>query len=85
MARHVAGPWFRKSKNAWYVTYEGRTVSLGVGGKGSCKEAVEAWHRLLREGPKQKVAEKTRQTVADAMTDFLSDAAARIKPIPSDT
>jgi integrase len=80
MARHVVGPWFRKAKNTWYATHEGKNVSLGVRGKASRKAAIEAWHQLLREGPATKVDEAAPQTVADAFTGFLADAAARTKP-----
>ncbi len=80
MARHVVGPWFRKSKNAWYATHEGRNVSLGVRGKESRKAAFEAWQRLLREGSMARVVEAAPQTVGDAITGFLADAAARTKP-----
>src|SRR5262245_2237406 len=80
MARHIEGPWFRKAKNTWYITQHGRNVSLGVRGKGNRKQAVEAWHRLLREGPKPVQAKKLPGTVSDAVAGFLADAAARTKP-----
>lgn len=80
MARHIEGPWFRKSKNTWYITQEGRNVSLGVRGKGSRKEAVDAWKRLLRDGPKDKTPAPKPETVSDAVAGFLADAAARTKP-----
>jgi integrase len=79
MARHVEGPFYRTSKNTWYVTHQGRKVSLRVSGRRNKKEAVEAWHRLLRgertvpEGP-PPAALTVRQTVKV----FLSAAA--VKP-----
>jgi integrase len=81
MARHLEGPWFRSSKNTWYITQNGKNVSLGVRGKGNRKEAVAAWHRLLREGPKAKPEPGPRaETISDAVAGFLADAAARTKP-----
>ena len=80
MARHIEGPWFRGGKNTWYITQDGRNVSLGVRGKGNRKDAVEAWKRLLREGPKDKTPTKPPAMVSDAVAGFLADAAARTKP-----
>lgn len=85
MSRHVEGPWFRQSKNAWYVTHEGRKLSLGVSGKGNRKAAVEAWHKLLREGPKPKAKpeaepEPEAPTVAVIVKRFLAHSQARYKP-----
>ena len=80
MAQHNEGPWFRKSKNTWYITQVGRNVSLGVRGKGSRKQAVDAWHRLFQEGSKDKTPTKRPETVSEAVAGFLADAAARTKP-----
>ena len=52
-------------------------------GKGNRKAAVDEWHKLLREGLKDKtpVADKpTPQTVAEAAAEFLADARVRTKP-----
>lgn len=83
MSRNAEGPWFRTSKNAWYVTHEGRKLSLGVTGKGNRKDALAAWKRLLADGPKQKGKPEPApkaDTVSDAVAGFLADAAARTKP-----
>ncbi len=79
-----AQPWFRKSSNAWYVTLNGKKVSLGIFGRKSKKAALKAWHRLLVDGQKPKADPKpepravvTVQAVVDA---FLPDAEARISP-----
>lgn len=45
--RHSVGPWFRKSKNAWFVWHEGRQKNLFVKGEANEREAVKAWHRLM--------------------------------------
>jgi integrase/recombinase XerC len=80
VARHIEGPWFRKSKNTWYITQDGRNVSLGVGGKGNRKEAVAAWHKAIADGPKDKTPAKLPETVSAAVAGFLADAQARTKP-----
>lgn len=80
MSRNSQGPWFRTSKNAWYVTHEGRRLSLGVTGKASRKAALAAWQKLLKDGPKGKSTPAARpETVSEAVTGFLTDAEARTK------
>jgi integrase len=83
MSRHVQGPWYRKSKNAWYATHRGKSVSLGVVGKRNRKAAVEAWRRLLAEGRQptgQMGPEPDALTVADVVLRFLAHAEAKYKP-----
>ncbi len=46
-----ARPWFRASKNSWYITLNGKKVSLGVTGRERKSDALKAWHRLLAEPP----------------------------------
>ena len=57
MARAVEGPWFRESKNTWYVTVNGQSVSLRVRGFLSKAEAWKAWHRLMAGGDVVKVGD----------------------------
>jgi integrase/recombinase XerC len=45
--RRSIGPWFRASKNAWYVCHEGKQVNLFVKGEENEAKAVKAWHRLM--------------------------------------
>jgi hypothetical protein len=47
MARQSEGPWFRKSKNTWYVTAGGKKISLGVQGERNRPDAIRAWHRFM--------------------------------------
>ena len=54
MSRQSEGAWYRKAKDAWYATTNGRSVSLGVKGKANRKPAQEAWHRLMADGPKHR-------------------------------
>ena len=44
------GPWYRASRDAWYVKIDGRQVRLAKG-KANKKAAVEAFHRLMALGP----------------------------------
>ncbi len=68
-------PWFRTSANAWYVTLDGKKVSLGVFGRKAKRAAVEAWHKLLAEGPKPKPEPepKPTATVQTVVDGFLAD------------
>jgi len=80
MARHVEGPFFRTAKNTWYVTHEGRKTSLRVSGKNNRKAAVDAWHKLLREGHTVEPAKPKTQTVKEAVAAFLAAVQTRNKP-----
>jgi integrase len=73
-------PWFRESKNAWYVTVDGKKVSLGVRGKENRAEAMEAWHRLMCNGKPQTEPKATTPALNVLVTAFLADAEPRIKP-----
>jgi integrase/recombinase XerC len=93
MARANA-PWFRQSKNAWYVTLaDGRKKSLGVSGEQNEKEAVQAWHRLMAGMPLEppQIAPQTAElpkaipnvevksvSVQSVITAFLTDAKGRM-------
>ncbi len=44
------GPWYRASRDAWYVKVGGRQVRLAQG-KANKRAAVEAFHRLMALGP----------------------------------
>lgn len=85
--------WFRKSKNAWYCTVEGRKVSLGVKGEENEKEAVKAWHRIMAGLESPTLTPEPIQTpqvapmvkangvsVQSVITAFLEDAQDRMKP-----
>jgi len=84
-------PWFRTSKNAWYVTLDGRVVSLGVTGRSNRKLALKAFARLLTDVPepaKFSAAEvcplpqpaSEEQTVRQLVDAFLTHSIARHKP-----
>lgn len=45
--RQSAKPWYRKSKNSWYVWLDGKAVNLFVKGEQNEREAVKAWHRVM--------------------------------------
>src|SRR3712207_3651941 len=44
------GPWYRASKDAWFVQHLGKQVRLAKG-KSNRKAAIEAFHRLMALGP----------------------------------
>jgi integrase len=84
-------PWFRKSKNTWYVTLNGRMVSLGVAGRGNRKQAMQAFARLLTEQPAahasteaapmvRPAADRPGQTVRQIVDSFFAHTTARHKP-----
>lgn len=91
-----ASPWFRTSANAWYVTLNGRKVSLGVQGKKNEKAAVDAWHRLMATGSPAGTPSASPQafgqakpmaepkpksaSVSDVVAGFLADTEARVTP-----
>jgi len=45
--RRSSGPWFRQSKNSWYVWHSGKQINLKVKGESNEEKAVKAWHRLM--------------------------------------
>ena len=81
-------PWYRKSKDTWYLTVNGKKKSLQVKGEMNEKQAIEAWHRFManpmpleapqkpREAPQE---EKDLSTVSAIVEAFLSDAKGRVK------
>ncbi len=45
--RSSVGPWYRQSKDSWYVCHEGKQINLFIKGENSKPDAVRAWHRLM--------------------------------------
>jgi hypothetical protein len=43
-------PWYRAGKYNWYVTLDGRKVSLQVRGEENEADAIQAWHWLFATG-----------------------------------
>jgi integrase len=92
MARQTDGPWFRASKETWYATVDGKSVSLSVKGDTNRAEAFKAWHRLMAGlpttpteppqtvvKPRQKPEEsKPRATVQGVIDAFLTDGEGRM-------
>lgn len=79
--RQSEGAWYRKAKDTWYATVDGRKVSLGVKGKANRKAAQEAWHRLMAGAPAPKSEPRTSAVrVRDVVDAFLSDVGGRAKP-----
>src|SRR5205823_12759638 len=66
-------PFFRKSKNAWYVRMDGRTLSLGVPLKKNKQVAYDAWHTLIVEGV-ERSKQSERLTINELTKAFLREA-----------
>lgn len=92
MARRCEGAWYRRGKNVWCATVDGKTVSLGVKGEGNLAAAQEAWHRLMANlppstqpmtlviSPAAVPAPVTAPaTVAEVVDGFLADVVVRVK------
>ena len=88
MARHTEGPWYRAGKDAWYLSVEGKAVSLGVKGERNEPQAIKAWHCLMSIPSDIRAVQKPRQasrkakeasTVSELVEAFLADAKARVK------
>ncbi|MFO0852265.1 MAG: tyrosine-type recombinase/integrase [Gemmataceae bacterium] len=68
MTRQADGPWFRKSKNAWFATLPGkRMVNLKVKGEGNRPEANKAWHRLMAGLPHNPLPLSRRKEVKEVI------------------
>jgi integrase len=95
MARRSVGPWFRKSKNGWYVCHEGKQHNLFVKGEENEAAAIKAWHRLMAGDdavkpeptptpsptpPQGQEPVSERPTLPALVKAFLADAEARVKP-----
>src|SRR5262249_14231060 len=85
-------PWYRASKDSWYVTVNGKKLSLGVRGQENMLAAITAWDRLMAGlDPRSRGEEangKTERekkesdggpTVRDVFTGFLADCQGRVK------
>lgn len=80
-------PWFRSSKNARYAPADGKQLSLGVGGKHSRKEALQAFARLITGQAREREHEPKREqkpstdarTVRTLFNEFIAHAEADFK------
>jgi integrase len=87
-------PWFRASKGTWYVTVDGKKVSLGVKGEENAKAAIQAWHCLMAERgePEQEPTPEVKAepnpqaegepTVEAVVKAYLADCEGRIGSKP---
>jgi integrase len=94
--RQSTAPWYRKSKNCWFVWQDGKLHNLFVKGDDNEAEAVKAWHRLMAGDTPVKPAQRadpikvkadnvyqptaTRLTLSALVKAFLADAEQRVKP-----
>ena len=72
-------PWFRASKGTWYVTLNGKKVSLGVQGEDNRDEAIKAWHVLMAGRDQGQTQPEQEPSVAELIRQLLAD---REKPKP---
>ncbi len=70
-----SSPWFRKSRNAWYVWHNGKLTDLHVKGEKNEAEAVRAWHRLFAGMPQESSQKllQSHQSSPAAPTGSVSD------------
>lgn len=89
MPRRSLGPWYRTSRDQWYVCIGEKMVSLGVRGRENRDEAIVAWHRVLGNRPVPSPAPESdsspgsatgARTVRQLVDVFLADAKSRLKP-----
>ncbi len=85
MSRRDPTPWYRKSRNMWFVTIDGVQVALNVSGPNSKQEAQDALAALFAaaKGAAAKSAGSPAQpalTLESAVAQFLAQNATRIKP-----
>jgi integrase len=92
-----AHPWYRKSKDCWYVTLNGRMISLRVPGPNNQTAAFKRWGQLLAgepESPAQPIGTPAAappppiplpaspvKTVGEVIDSYLADASDRVRPI----
>ncbi len=74
------GPWYRASRDAWYVEYEGQQVKLAKG-KANKKAALKAFHRLMALGP-AGLPKHQEITVAHVCDLFLGDVSPYAGDLP---
>ncbi len=61
-------PWYRKDRDAWFVTVAGTRHNLGP----DKKQAMERFYALMREPKTAKVASTSFAAIADAFLDWLT-------------
>ncbi len=67
MSKGAPSPWFRKCRNPWFVTFDGKQVNLQTADR---REAFRLWHELaLHTTPVPVVAPKL--TVRELISSFL--------------
>jgi integrase len=69
MPRHPK-PWYRKDRDAWFVTIAGVRHNLGP----KKKEAMARFYKLMREPTLKQVSSQSVVAIADAFLDWLKNA-----------
>ncbi len=70
-------PWFRKSRDTYYVTLNGQQINLKTNDK---QQANELWHQLMAAGGVEAIQEKTSPTVRELLAEFLEWKQKNSKP-----
>jgi integrase/recombinase XerD len=60
-------PWFRKSRNAWFVTVNGQQHNLGE----DKKEAYERFHQLMLQPVQRKVSSQSLVALIDIFLEWV--------------
>lgn len=77
MPRKAGQPWYRSENGAWYVTFDGKQIPLGVSGRDAEAHAWAALQALLA----LKINDpQTARTVAEAVPVFTEAISHRVEP-----
>ena len=66
----IPKPWYRKDRDAWFVTIAGTRYNLGS----KKKEAMARFYELMREPTFKQVSSQSVVAIADAFLDWLKNA-----------
>lgn len=80
MAR-TAKPWYWSDRDAWYVWYHGKQVSLRVKGKANRKEAWLAYCKLVAGGDTRKPLPGKGLNVKKLVEVFLAEISRKAAPV----
>lgn len=76
MPKGSPAPWFRKSRNSWFVTFGGKQIDLQTADR---KEAFQRWHQLALNAPSVAIA-VPRLSAQELLAQFLESTEKRSRP-----
>jgi hypothetical protein len=76
MSKGSPAPWFRKSRNSWFVTFGGKQLDLQTADR---KEAFQRWHQLALNVPAVAAA-VPQLSVRELLAQFLEATQKRSRP-----